>query len=369
MLKPQNYLLILALVCLSFVYFKTFIEADVTLISQVKGKILLQVENHGEAWYVSPLTDQRYYLGRPNDAFDLMKTLGIGIKNDDLKKIPIDESSFIGPDSDYDGLSDLFEDAIGTDKNNIDTDNDGHSDKIEISGNYNPNGEGKIVIDEKFGEKLVGMIMIQAEQNGEAWYINPANNKRYFLGRPSDAFTVMRKTGLGISNANLTKIAIYSSEQNNNQTSNQNIVKNGKKLYTDANKKFSFEYPESWIFNKVSGTENNVLLRNYQKDLMKEKKAEIRISFIKVDSAIDLNRFKLASKKGAEKEKSQLDTINNLNTLKEVFDYKKIDSRDTTTYIQLSDKTLLKVTIFSAGNHEIHDAILDDILRSVKKID
>ena len=35
---------------------------------------------------------------------------------------------------------------------------------------------------------------------------NPVDNKRYFLGRPNDAFAIMRAFGLGITNANLSKI-------------------------------------------------------------------------------------------------------------------------------------------------------------------
>jgi hypothetical protein len=35
----------------------------------VKGKILLQVESRGEAWYVDPVSNQKVNLGRPNEAF------------------------------------------------------------------------------------------------------------------------------------------------------------------------------------------------------------------------------------------------------------------------------------------------------------
>ncbi|MFH1822724.1 MAG: hypothetical protein ABH830_03410, partial [Patescibacteria group bacterium] len=46
------------------------------------GYILLQVEDNGEAWYVYPTTGKRYYLGRPQDAFNLMKKLGLGAKHE-----------------------------------------------------------------------------------------------------------------------------------------------------------------------------------------------------------------------------------------------------------------------------------------------
>jgi hypothetical protein len=38
------------------------------------------------------------------------------------------------------------------------------------------------------------------EAHGEAWYVNPADGKRYFLGRAADAYNIMRFLGLGITN-------------------------------------------------------------------------------------------------------------------------------------------------------------------------
>ncbi|MDD5032253.1 MAG: hypothetical protein PHR36_04415, partial [Patescibacteria group bacterium] len=37
------------------------------------GYILLQVEAHGEAWYVYPTDGKAYYLGRPADALKVMQ--------------------------------------------------------------------------------------------------------------------------------------------------------------------------------------------------------------------------------------------------------------------------------------------------------
>jgi len=37
-------------------------EADVNLVNRLKGRILLQVESYGEAWYVNPADGRRYYL-------------------------------------------------------------------------------------------------------------------------------------------------------------------------------------------------------------------------------------------------------------------------------------------------------------------
>jgi len=112
------------------------------------GYILLQIERNGEAWYVYPSNGNRYYLGRPTDAFAIMKKLSLGVKHDYL---------------------------TGT---------------------------------EIFPDHLSGLILLDVEQNGEAYYIYPANQKKYYLGRPADAFRIMSELGLGISNADLVHIPV-----------------------------------------------------------------------------------------------------------------------------------------------------------------
>ncbi|MFA6551772.1 MAG: hypothetical protein WCV41_04565 [Patescibacteria group bacterium] len=56
-------------------------------------------------------------------------------------------------------------------------------------------------------ERLSGKILLDVERNGEGWYVYPENKKRYYLGRPDDAFKIMRELGLGITNADLAKIS------------------------------------------------------------------------------------------------------------------------------------------------------------------
>ncbi|MBI3573270.1 MAG: phosphodiester glycosidase family protein [Candidatus Kerfeldbacteria bacterium] len=127
-----------------------------TLAQRLSGYILIQVEKNGEAWYVYPKTLTRYYLGRPDDAFSIMKHLGLGITNADLAKIPVAGSSDQG--------------------------------------------------DLALRQRLSGYILIQVQRNGEAWYVYPKTLQRYYLGRPTDAFTIMKSLGLGITNANIAQI-------------------------------------------------------------------------------------------------------------------------------------------------------------------
>lgn len=179
--------------------------AGENLAQKLAGRILLQVQSRGEAWYVNPANLKRYYLGKPQDAFNLMRNLGIGINSGNLDKIPI---GFFASSADFDrdGLSDDLEDALGANPNKVDTDNDGFDDKIEIENHYNPAGAGKYAIDQNFTAKNAGKIFLQVEKNGEAWYVNPADLKRYYLSRPNGAFAIMKQLSLGISNDDLSVI-------------------------------------------------------------------------------------------------------------------------------------------------------------------
>jgi plastocyanin len=132
-------------------------RAAESLASKLSGRILIQVESHGKAWYLSPLSKTRAYLGRPNDAFQVMRFFGLGISNADLNKIPLSTSN----------------------------------------GAITP-----------IAVKLSGRILLQTQSHGEAWYVNPVNKKRYYLGRPTDALNVMRKLGLGILDRNLSQIPV-----------------------------------------------------------------------------------------------------------------------------------------------------------------
>jgi hypothetical protein len=116
---------------------------------RLRGRILLQVESHGEAWYVNPDSQKRFYLGRPADAFRVMREQGIGISNKDF-----DAFAGIAP------------------------------------------------------KRLAGKILLKVEENGEAYYVNPDDLKMHYLGRPADAFRIMRSLGLGITDSDLELIEV-----------------------------------------------------------------------------------------------------------------------------------------------------------------
>ena len=53
--------------------------------------------------------------------------------------------------------------------------------------------------------------MLQVEENGEAWYVYPDDLKKYYLGRPADAFGVMRELGLGATPEFITSHTLFPS--------------------------------------------------------------------------------------------------------------------------------------------------------------
>jgi hypothetical protein len=101
----------------------------------------------------------------------------------------------------------MLEDAVGTDKNVKDTDHDGIDDKAEIEKSLAPaKANARQPLNYSFAANQKGKIVLQVEGKGEAWYVNPKDGKRYFLGRPADAYNVMRNLGLGITDKDFEKI-------------------------------------------------------------------------------------------------------------------------------------------------------------------
>ena len=64
---------------------------DSSLVDRLMGKILLQVESHGEAWYIYPGNGKRYYMSDGPAAYQIMRYLSLGISNADLEQIPVQD--------------------------------------------------------------------------------------------------------------------------------------------------------------------------------------------------------------------------------------------------------------------------------------
>lgn len=198
-------------------YIKNVIKAEEKLVKKVNqalvkrlaGRILLQTETFGQAWYLDPISYKRYYLADGQSSFEALRKFGLGIKNNDIAKIPIGlEPRFIMTDSDSDGLPDKLEEALKTDPNKADTDGDGYNDGVEVKGNYSPQGREKLVYSNSLVNRLRGRIILQTEGKGEAWYVSPVDGRRYYLANGDAAYQIMRYLSLGINNKNISEISV-----------------------------------------------------------------------------------------------------------------------------------------------------------------
>ncbi len=375
-MKKNKKLLIsitLIIISLCFIFFDNKLLAQHTISSELKGKILLQVEEHGEAWYVYPYDLKKYYLGKPKDAFDIMRNLGIGISNNDIKQIPIAEANFIGKDDDNDGLSNEIEDSIGTDKNNSDSDMDGYDDKTEILNNHNPLNNESLTINAELQKKLSGLILMQIEQNGEAWYVNPYDLKRYYLGKPLDAFNLMRKLGLGITNKNIAKIEEYKINQ---EYTTENIIKkftnliknsNNIRKYTDSDYNFNFDYPNDWKIKKYENQPYITQITDSERDYIIEKKGVISLNYFKIsnNTNANVNTFRVASKGKSTVLSDEEKNINN----KEAYEnsYEHLLAYEKTTTIQIDSDEFMQITLATAKyNNDYYINIYDNLLKNIE---
>lgn len=130
-------------------YFATPIQAS-TLAERLQGYVLLQTELHGEAWYVYPVDQSRYYMRDGAAAYQIMRQFGLGITNANLTRLQ------------------TWDRALRT--------------------------------------RFKGRILLQVEAHGEAYYICPKDLSVRYLRDGAAAYQVMRTCSLGISNANLEQI-------------------------------------------------------------------------------------------------------------------------------------------------------------------
>jgi hypothetical protein len=214
--------------------------------SNLNGRILLQVESKGEAWYVNPKDGKRYYMADGAQAFQIMKTLGVGMSNKDVDKMKTDVN---------------------------------------------------------FRKKFIGKILLQVESKGEAYYIS-FDGRYNYLKDGASAYQVMRKLGLGISNTNLNKVSEKKEviQVSDKQVAATDLFSNNlascKAYKTNFVHPFTGETMNKEIFGIVDGkckyieqmpnggqmeckyTESErVAIAKYYLDIAKESSTKIKISF------------------------------------------------------------------------------------------
>lgn len=119
------------------------------LSSTLSGKILLDVENNGEAWYVYPGDFHRYYLGTPADAYNIMSNLSLGISNTNF---------------------------------------------LEVSSST--------------PDKFRGLILLKPEDAGRVYYVHPVDKSLNYMADGAGAYELMRKFSLGITAEDLKSIPV-----------------------------------------------------------------------------------------------------------------------------------------------------------------
>lgn len=128
------------------------VEVSNALVNKLSGRILLQPQEHGEAWYLDPVTKKRYYMKDGAAAYQMLRSFGMGIANADLERLQ-------------------------------------KGDKMLVS-------------------KLKGRIVLQVQARGEAFYVHPITGIAHYLKDGAEAYRLMRELSLGVTNNDIYKIPI-----------------------------------------------------------------------------------------------------------------------------------------------------------------
>ncbi|MDP2630322.1 MAG: ice-binding family protein [Candidatus Uhrbacteria bacterium] len=130
------------------------------------GRILLQVQAHGEAWYIHPGSGRRYYMKDGATAYGMMRNFGLGITDKNLAAIP----------------------SVAT------------VDELKKL--------PSVCASNSSANKVKGWILLQVQAHGEAWYVDATKCRRIYMKDGAAAYTLMRFLGLGITDVDLVKLNI-----------------------------------------------------------------------------------------------------------------------------------------------------------------
>ncbi len=134
------------------------------LASKFKGRILLQVESRGEAWYVRSKDLKRYYMKDGAAAYAIMRFFSQGITDDNLAKIP------------------------------------------QVSNTSEMKAAASACTASPLGNRFRGEILLQVQQHGEAWYVDPVKCRAIYMKDGAVAYEVMRFLGFGVFTRDLETI-------------------------------------------------------------------------------------------------------------------------------------------------------------------
>lgn len=142
-------------------FFIPQVHATSDITERVKGYVLLQVEEHGEAWYVNPANGLRYYMQDGTAAYEMMRSFGLGISETDFARLDAGAGDLVG--------------------------------------------------------RLKGKIVLRVQLHGEAYYVHPVTGELYYLKNGDAAYSVMRYQSLGITNRDLLYVPVGTLTTSNSQ--------------------------------------------------------------------------------------------------------------------------------------------------------
>lgn len=128
------------------------------LLGRVTGRLLLQVQQQGQIWYVD-VPSQKRYLVTKEQTLPLFRALSLGISNNDLSKI------------------------------------------FQCDGQVKPAND--------LSNRLSGRLLLAVEDLGRVWYVYPPQNCRYEV-RTDNIMDLFRALSLGITDNDLAQIPMTS---------------------------------------------------------------------------------------------------------------------------------------------------------------
>lgn len=154
MFTKRNLILTMCLLLVTTVMGMAAYAQTAPVSQRVAGKLLLQVEQKGQIWYVDNQDNSRYKITLAN-ALSMFRKLSLGISDADLDKIPTVDETKTG--------------------------------------------------DMALRKRLAGQILLQVQDSGRIWYVNPQDLKRYEVTR-SNLLVIFRQLSLGITDQDLYSI-------------------------------------------------------------------------------------------------------------------------------------------------------------------
>ena len=119
--------------------------AHTARVPDLAGEIVVQTDGSKGMWYISPRDKSRYYAKNDAELFAIASQQSIGISSKDIKKIPL---------------------------------------------------SAKQKADKKLVQRLKGLFVLQVEDKGKMWYINPTNGIRYYVKDAQALRDLMLKIGV-----------------------------------------------------------------------------------------------------------------------------------------------------------------------------